>query len=83
MRLLFFIPGAKSASCYGLQTGGYSADSGCGSCYGQPISGRWLDVSTFACCALDMQDFDKSLDEIMAGRHSLTLLERSQLRAAF
>jgi hypothetical protein len=48
----------------------------------QLVADGWT-FSTFACCALDMQDFDKSLDEMMAGRQALTLLERSQLRAAF
>ena len=48
----------------------------------QLVADGWT-LSTFACCALDMQDFDKSIDEMMAGRQALTLLERSQLRAAF
>ena len=48
----------------------------------QLVADGWT-LSTFACCALDMQDFDKSIDEMMAGRQALSLLERSQLRAAF
>ena len=48
----------------------------------QLVADGWT-LSTFACCALDMQDFDKSIDEMMAGRPALSILERSQLRAAF
>ena len=48
----------------------------------QLVADGWT-ISTFACCALDMQDFDKSIDEMMAGRPALSILERSQLRAAF
>ena len=48
----------------------------------QLVADGWT-LATFACCALDMQDFDKSIDEMMAGRQALSLLEKSQLRAAF
>ena len=37
----------------------------------QLVADGWA-LSTFACCALDMQDFDKSIDEMMAGRHALS-----------
>ena len=43
---------------------------------------RQPTLATFACSVVDIQDFDKSLDEMVPGQH-LTLLERSQLRAAF
>ena len=47
----------------------------------QLVADGWT-VATFACSAVDIQDFDKSLDEMLPG-HTLTILERSQLRAAF
>ena len=47
----------------------------------QLVADGWT-LATFACSAVDIQDFDKSLDEMVPGQH-LALLERSQLRAAF
>ena len=46
----------------------------------QLVADGWT-LATFACSAVDIQDFDKPLDEMVPGQH-LTLLERSQLRAA-
>eukprot|EP00435_Cladocopium_sp_Y103_P018778 s4100_g4.t1 len=56
----------------------------------QIVADGWT-VSTFACCALDLQDFEKAMDEMLPGLaryqshggHTMSLLEKSQLRAAF
>ena len=43
----------------------------------QLVADGWT-IATFACSVVDIQDFDKSLDEMLPG-HTLTILERSQL----